>query len=43
VIFGFDEYELDVERCELRREGQIVKADAIVLSCSPRCCKRADN
>jgi DNA-binding winged helix-turn-helix (wHTH) protein len=31
VILGFDEFELDEARLELRRAGQVVKADALVL------------
>src|SRR5262245_17818264 len=31
VIFGFDEFELDAERLELRRGGKLVKADTLVL------------
>jgi DNA-binding winged helix-turn-helix (wHTH) protein len=31
VIFGFDEFELDAERLELRRAGAPVKADSMVL------------
>jgi DNA-binding winged helix-turn-helix (wHTH) protein len=31
VIFGFDEFEFDAERLELRREGKAVRADPMVL------------
>ena len=31
MIFGFDDFELDIESLELRRAGSLVKADAIVL------------
>lgn len=31
MILGFDEFELDPANLELRREGEIIKADALVL------------
>ncbi len=31
MIFGFDEFELDPDRLELRRAGHPIKADALVL------------
>jgi DNA-binding winged helix-turn-helix (wHTH) protein len=31
VIFAFDDFELDVERFELRKSGKLVKADSLVL------------
>lgn len=31
MVFTFDDFELDGERLELRRDGQLVKADALVL------------
>jgi DNA-binding winged helix-turn-helix (wHTH) protein len=31
VIFGFDEFELDADRLELRRSGRPIKADPLVL------------
>src|SRR5437868_5096982 len=31
VILGFDEFELDPANLELRRAGEIIKADALVL------------
>jgi eukaryotic-like serine/threonine-protein kinase len=31
VIFGFDEFELDADRLELRRSGRAIKADPLVL------------
>jgi DNA-binding winged helix-turn-helix (wHTH) protein len=31
VIFGFDEFEFDADRLELRREGKAVRADPMVL------------
>ncbi|MFI5306627.1 MAG: AAA family ATPase [Polyangiales bacterium] len=31
MIYGFDEFELDAESLELRRDGKLVKADALVV------------